>query len=313
VSLAAIERDLLRHAQAERSRWQDIAQLLLRVDKERLWEGHSTSFSAWVQGMARRADLQESVFWRCLKAGRIYMEFTGSDALDAGVSVSAESLELAEKIQRCAPRPIARQVIERTLDGELSRAELRDVWSTYKPAAGHARGRLPEDPQERAEAIEARKATWESLKRKPENRAEVRRTELIAGFRAAAWLGEFDQARAESRTQGMAGRIAALLVVRRRAEVPERLELHGLWTCVSGPELADLAFNAPASIEFMWLGVSPELSDHARRKAPHMLGILELTRDRGLRVAREAQRRPLQAQARIELLNALLQRAYLWP
>ena len=95
----------------------------MRVDRERLWEGHTGSFSAWIQGMARRADLQESVFWRSLKAGRLYLELTGRDELDAEPGLSPESLELADKIQRCAPQPIASQVVTRTLNGELSRAE----------------------------------------------------------------------------------------------------------------------------------------------------------------------------------------------
>lgn len=315
MDLTTIESQLLQHAQAETRRWQDIAQLLMRVDSKRLWEGRATSFTAWLQGMARRADLQESVFWRCLKAGRIYLELTGRDELDPRASVSAESLELAEKIQRCAPKPVARQVIERTLEGELSRAELRDVWSTYKPAAGGAtaRGRLPEEPSERADAIEARKAAWEAEKRKPMHRAEVRRAELVAAFRSARWLASIDQSRAESRTHGLGGRLAAVLAVRREALHPERLELHGLWTCAFEPELADFDFSAPAGTDFMWMAVLPGLEQSALRKAPRMLGILQATSERDLRVVREAQRRPLSAQARLELVTALLQRAYLWP
>jgi hypothetical protein len=243
------------------------------------------------------------------------LELSGRDELDAETTLSPESLELADKIQRCAPKPIAKQVIERTLEGELSRAELRNVWTTYRPALGEAsaRGRLPLDPEERAEAIEARKATWQAEKRKPENRADVCRAELMAGFRSADWLERIDQSRAESATKHLAGKFAAVLVVRRDAQRPERLELHALWTCVSAPELADYEFKAPASTEFVWLAVPAELSERALQKAPRMLGVLELTRGRTLRVAREAQRRNLSAPDRLELMNALLQRAYLWP
>ncbi|HTU63924.1 MAG TPA: hypothetical protein VMF89_35910, partial [Polyangiales bacterium] len=147
----------------------------MQVDRERLWEGHASSFTAWVQGMARRADLQESVFWRSLKAGRIYLELTGNDQLDAKDSVSAESLELADKISRHAPKSVTSQVLERTLDGELSRAELRDVWATYRPAAGGvtARGRLPDDASAREEAVALRRAAWEAQKRNRENSSEV--------------------------------------------------------------------------------------------------------------------------------------------
>jgi hypothetical protein len=315
MSLVAIETELLRHAKAEKHRWQQIAQLLMQVERERLWEGHAPSYTAWIQGIARRADMQESVFWRCLKAGRIYLELTGKNELDPQAAVSAESLELADKILRHAPKAVANQVLERTLDGELSRAELRDVWATYRPAAGGAtaRGRLPEDPAAREEAVAARKAAWEAGRRKPQNRSEVRRSEMLAAFREASWLGSFDQARAETRTSALGGRLAAVLTVRRSSEHPDRLELHGLWTCVSEPELADYEFKAPAGIDFMWLAVAPELVARAQGKAPALLGILELTRERALRVVRAAQRRPTNGQARVEILSELLQRAYLWP
>jgi hypothetical protein len=314
--LADVEAQLLSHAHAERRRWQQIAKLLMEVDEGRLWEGHAPSFTAWIQGMARRADLQESVFWRCLKAGRIYLELTGRDELDVNDAVSAESLELADKICRHAPKAITKQVLERTLDGGLSRAELRDVWATYKPAAGGstARGRLPEDLVAREQSVAARRAAWESQKRNPENRSEVRRAEMLVSFREAAWLvGPVDQTRAETRVNSLPGRLAAVLTVRRDGQKPERIEIHGLWTCVAAPELADFEFKAPGGIDLMWLAVTPELAPRALTKAPRMLGILELVPNRRLRVAREAQRRPVDAQGRLELLGELLQRAYLWP
>lgn len=314
MNLAAVEAQLLEHAQAERRRWQQIAQILMRVEAERLWHEHAPSFTAWVQGMARRADLQESVFWRCLKAGRIYLELTGDKELASDLTVSAESLELADKIRRHAPKAVTHQVLERTLDGELSRSELREVWATYRPAAGGAtaRGRLPEDPEARALVLQAQTAAWQAEKRKPENRTEVRRAELITAFRSASWLGSYDQARAEARVE-LAKQMAAVLVVRRHADKPERMELHGLWTCVSQPELSDFQFQGAPGTDFMWLGVPTELAEDAASQAPRMAGVLSLTRDRGLRVVREAQRRPLSAEGRIAMLTALLQRAYIWP
>jgi len=314
MNLAAIEAQLLEHAQTERRRWQQMAQLLMRVDTEQLWEGHAQSFTAWVQGIARRADMQESVFWRYLKAGRIYQELTGATELTDDVTVSAESLELADKIRRHAPKAVTSQVLERTLEGDLSRTQLREVWATYRPAAGGttARGRLPEDPDARVEAMAVRQAAWEAQKRKPENRAEVRRAEIILGFRSGSFLGAFDQAHAEARMQ-LAKQMAAVLVVRRSAEQPDRVELHGLWTCVSQPELSDFEYQGAPGTDYMWLGVPTELADDAAAKAPRMAGVLAFTRERAVRVVREAQRRPIGAEGRIAMLTALLQRSYVWP
>jgi hypothetical protein len=316
MGLAAVETELLRHSVAEKRRWQEIARLLMQVEGERLWEGHAPSFTAWLQGMARRADLQESVFWRCLKAGRIYHELTGGTSLDeAGATVSAESLELADKISRHAPKAVTQEVLSRALGGEISRGELREVWSTYKPAAGGttARGRLPSDDDAREQAVAARRALWESQKRNPENRGEVRRAEMLSSFREARFLSRVDQVRAEPRAQHLGKGVSSLLVVRRSATQPERIELHGLWTCVSAPELSDFEYEAKGGIDFMWLAVTPELSASAGSKAPRLAGVLELTSARGLRVVREAERRPVRAEGRVAVLTELLQRAYLWP
>jgi len=58
-------------------------------------------------------------------------------------------------------------------------------------------------------------------------RPRGRRAELITAFRSATWLGAYDQAHAEARVQ-LAKQMAAVLVVRRKVEHLERLELHGL-------------------------------------------------------------------------------------
>jgi hypothetical protein len=311
VSLAAIEAELVRQAQAERRRWQEIAALLIKVDQQRLWEGHTSSFTAWVRGMARRAELEESVFWRCLKAGRIYEELTGKDVRELGAQVSAEALELADKISRHAPERIVQELVTRTLDGELSRGELREVWSTYKPAAGGitARGRLPDDAGARAEALTARKALWEAQKHEPKNQREVSRSEIVSAFRSASFLSH-DQAHAESRLPGLPRGVSALLVLRRKQD--SELELHALLTCVSEPELADFAFDPVPGSDFMWLGVAAGVGQRALAAAPRMLGVLELSHGT-LTLRRPAMARPKNAQARIDLLGALLSRAYLWP
>lgn len=312
-TLSAIEAELLRHAVAERRRWQEIAALLMRVEKERLWEGHAPSFTAWLKAMARRAELEESVFWRYLKAGRIYAELTGKDVLEVRSAVSAESLELADKIMRVAPEPVAQEVITRTLDGALSRSELRDVWSTYKPAAGGvtARGRLPTDEVKRGEVLRERRAVWEAERERPQNRGEVTRGEIVSAFRSGSWLSAYDQFRADIRPKILPTSVAAVLVVRRN--IGGELELHTLTTCVAQPELADAAFEPAPGADFMWLGVPAELTRATLDRAPRMLGILEIGSTRSLRVVREAAQRPKNAQARLDLLSALLQRAYLWP
>jgi hypothetical protein len=313
MDLADIEAQLLEKAQAERRRWQEIAALLMECDQHNLWSAQAPSFTAWVRSIARRAELEESVFWRCLKAGRIYTELTGQDVREVRAQVSAESLELADKISRHAPESVVQEVLTRTLDVELSRNELREVWSTYKPAAGGitARGRLPEDDAQREQALQARKSLWESEKQKPEHRLEVARGELLSAFRHGHWLKGAEQTRADSRLSSLPRNVAAVLVARRVGD--QELDFHALLCCASEPELRDFDYTPTPGADFMWLGVPSKLVPTALAKAPRMLGLLELRTDQSLTVAREAHRRQRSAQGRLDMLTALLSRAYLWP
>jgi hypothetical protein len=315
MDLDAIESQLLQHARSEKRRWQEMAELLISVERDGLWRGHTRSFTAWVDTIARRADLQSSVFWRYLKAGRIYLELTGKQDIDADAQVSAESLELADKIRRHAPKQVQEHVLEGALEGTLSRSELRQVWSTYRAGAGGltARGRLPDDPEQRLEALSSREAAWQAEQRKPGNRTDVRRGELLAACRDPSWVGAYDQARLETRVRGVSGRVSGLLAVRRKADASERVELHGLWTIAAAPELIDFEYAAPSGADFMWLAVHAELATRALERAPRMLGLLSLKRDRALQVLRPAQRRPVHAEGRLTLLSLLLQSAYAWP
>ena len=126
----------------------------------------------------------------------------------------------------------------------------------------------------------------------------------------ASFLGSFDQAHSESRPQGLSRNVSALLVMRKLAD--SELELHALLSCVSEPELADFSFEPAPGTDFMWLGVPAGLGARALAVAPRMLGVLELAHG-ALAVRRAAMVRPKNAQARLDLLSALLARAYLWP
>jgi len=314
MTLTTIEAELLEYAQGETRRWQHVAALLMRVEQEKLWQGHATSFTAWLEAIARRADLQESVFWRALSAGRAYLRLTGATRLDMSTPVSAESVELVDKIARHAPRAVRDQIVARTLQGELSRAALREVWATYRPAPGGltARGRLPEEPAAQEAAASARLAAWDAQKRLTSSREQVRRGELMAAFQAATWLDGCEQVRAESRVEALGGGLASVLIVRRERPQARRLELHGLWTCAAAPALADFPFEAPWAMDFVWLAVPAALASSAVDRAPRMAGVLALDRARKLVIRRAAQKRPVGMAARIELLSMLLERVCGW-
>jgi len=144
--------------------------------------------------------------------------------------------------------------------------------------------------------------------------AGVVRGEIVTAFRAAEWLGPHDLARTETGLSALERELSALCVVRRDAREPKKLELHGLvTTATSDSDLADLALPRAPGTDFLWLAVPTASLETATERMPHMLGLLEFTRSRALRVARAAKRRRPTAEGRLDTFTALLQQAYAWP
>ena len=184
-----IETEVVKLSRSEQQSWQRVAELLILTEEKSLWTIHAKSFTQWVKGLAAKAKVQESNFWRALKAGRTYeqirrareaeqqqaavleasdnvsditplinrSEATACDlealpstdkaptaALPplAEATVAPESLELIEKISRVAPDTVIAEVTEKALSGRMGRAELREIWTTYRNATeGSSRGR----------------------------------------------------------------------------------------------------------------------------------------------------------------------------
>lgn len=142
-SLKKIETQLLSLAKKASLLWQQMAALMIQVEEEALWQGEAKSFTAWVKAMADKVELQESMLWRYLKAGRYYNqlrespdpELAAMPALgEAACRVSPDSLELLDKISRVAPPEEAAKLAKSTLAGESGRDELREAWQDYKAA-----------------------------------------------------------------------------------------------------------------------------------------------------------------------------------
>lgn len=128
---------------AQRRRWNLIGAVLDEVDKTRTWAHTASSFTEWMRVAAPAIGLKESSLWRYLRAARIYgglhRELTAQNVtvpeLEAMVpDVSAESLELFDKLRRAAPPHVANPVALRLVRGEITRDALRTLWVDYRPA-----------------------------------------------------------------------------------------------------------------------------------------------------------------------------------
>ena len=282
-----------------------------------MWEEHATSFTAWIAGVAARASMQPSGLWRSLKAGRIYLELAESSNLDDmdDLDVTAESLELMDKIARHAPAKVSKDVVRRTLDGELRVQELRKTWSTYRPASGGitARGRLPKDPSKRSEALEARTKRWQAEKRKPAVKQALAESEVLAAMQDFEWLGKYDQATRELDVTLGDVQLDSVVAVRRSSEASSTLELHAVQIQGAASSLTSCVDTAVknSGCDYVWLAVPAKLEADALLLSSRV-GVLAL-RQRGLAIVRPPKRQRLDPGLRLALLEVLLAQAYHWP
>lgn len=319
-TLTEAEETLVTLTAAERTRWQEVARVLMRVEAEELWRDAAPSFTAWVREIAARSSMQPSSFWRALKAGRFVVERAGaSDADDVlnDLQVGAQSIELAEKIARYAPDEIAEDIVSRTLAGELTYANLYDTWKSYRPAARGltARGRLPSDLERREDVLAERQSRLDTNKRRPDvNDALAAGEQLTLLTSSFEWLGPHDQAHCEMAVELEDLRADLVVVVRRDRQHPHELELHAV--CVRGSmrHLSAQPFDSAlrVGVHRVWLAVPAAHAAKAQEDVPGYVGILR-AKNGDVQVARAAKALQPDSTAQAPWRAALLARAYRWP
>jgi len=144
--------------------WTKLGLLLLEVKANDKWRSEAGSFSAWVQAEATKRGLQASVLWRDLSAVRFYLsaiqeyqELKLPPLEQPQASLSAEQLELIQKISRTAPRELTTDLLKGAVDGTLTREHLRNVWRLYQPLTAPAsrHGRAPAAAKDQSARYEA--------------------------------------------------------------------------------------------------------------------------------------------------------------
>jgi hypothetical protein len=135
--------------------WSTVGLLLDEVDRERFWARDARSFSEWMKSLAPRMGVNESSLWRYLAASRYYQklqkEFAGIDRVPTSqqlpVSISAENLEILQKLERVMQPKEFKELAGRVLHGGVTRGELRELWQTYRdilaPPTARGRGAVP--------------------------------------------------------------------------------------------------------------------------------------------------------------------------
>ncbi|MDT0618310.1 hypothetical protein RM531_07465 [Salinisphaera sp. P385] len=138
-------------------RWGPLAALIQHVRRHESWRDEFRNFSDWINHQAAAHGLSQARCWRYKASGAYYETLrerhTGLPELkDLPAGISAEALELLEKLERVAQKGLIEEMTVRALAGDMPIRELKQVWATYKPAL---QANSPGDAVEGARQLEA--------------------------------------------------------------------------------------------------------------------------------------------------------------
>ena len=137
-NIAEIEKELEGLLSTDKKSWVRIYELMEIVDREKLYEENFKSYTGWVNAFADKAKVHVSLLWNRKKAGKVYSAYE-ERAKEKGqsvptieeVRVSADNFNLIEKIAGNNTK-IADELIDKVIQGEMKRTDLKNAWSTVK-------------------------------------------------------------------------------------------------------------------------------------------------------------------------------------
>lgn len=137
-----IEIELSALKRGESRTWWKMAVLFNEIATSSYWRRDSRSLTEWINRHAHDYNLSTAMVWRHLTSGR-YMrqlmerqfpwhEYVSTlDTLPN--NFSAEGVELLAKLERVISKEAFDKLLKRTMEKDLRRPELRNLWKTFRP------------------------------------------------------------------------------------------------------------------------------------------------------------------------------------
>lgn len=120
-------------------RWGPLAALIQDIRSKDGWRQEFKNFSEWMLYVSKTYKLSQARLWRYHSSGAFYQRLREQhrslpNLMDIPANtISAEALELLEKLKRVAPESLVREVEARILSGDMPMKELKTTWATFKP------------------------------------------------------------------------------------------------------------------------------------------------------------------------------------
>lgn len=123
----------------EQGRWGPLASLIQDTHQSRAWEASFKNFTSWMAHLTDTHGVSKARIWRYKAVGAYYNELVDRfkdrpQLADLPAHVSAEQMELVQRIEKTAPGADLSETILRVLDGDMPMRELRAIWNAYKKA-----------------------------------------------------------------------------------------------------------------------------------------------------------------------------------
>ena len=332
------EKLILSTLEEESKLWFKVFDAMNTVQQEKLYTARGfSSFTQWVKYFARtELEVQESLLWKRLKAGKLLLEYVerkaakdGEDheerdiVLDAAkYAISPNCLDLAAKISEGDTAKFD-HLVDGVESGTLKNKDLESAWKTKKQEA-----KKSADAEQKAD-------TDPSLPLFNENEipvVPVIAADIVAALSSTAWLSDFAGRTEDYRTKmdvraefpvypaGMGeakkARMMDALVMETFTlddVLRNQLGLHGVEIKIAKSDIEhDHKWSEYEPFcDFMWLAVTPDLVEDAEKLTTPEWGILVYDKEvKGLKIHRPAKK--LKAELREFTLATWIRRELGW-
>lgn len=303
-NLSAIEEELQDLLKSSKSTWTQIASLMMNVQDNELHK--PKSYTQWVEGMAKQAGVHVSLLWSRLQAGRTWMAHEKACQTKnvpcvsmAESKLSAESLVYINKVAG-NNEEIRTDLINKSISGELSRKDLAQAWAKKRYIEGAKTSRHANGKKKGVKAgsvFDASTVKFLLINRIKDWIQPPKGGHINSSFADVCekyqHFYEFPVSTGSTRS---ARRIDFLAIENVTSKDLRRLNIHACEVKVDANDLKGDHKMAEYEdfADYCWLAVPPELLSDAveRINEDSPWGILVVTREEGVSIERQAEKRP---------------------
>lgn len=138
-----IEAKLKNVLESDHIDWIQVGRVLSEVKEHNYWSINFGSFSKWLESWGKEINLCKATLWRYITAQKKYERLRAEaskfgydfEAIeDLKCPISPEGIEIFDKLSRILKENEVYEMMNRFIDGEITRKELREKWNVFKPA-----------------------------------------------------------------------------------------------------------------------------------------------------------------------------------